>query len=255
MKIITLNTWGGRGGKDKLLSFIKEHKEDTDVFCFQEIWSDKHDYLEGQEVGGLVLDSSQIMTYGLQEISSLLDNFQPYFNPHYTDHYGLLMMVNKKFQVKKQGEIFVYKDKGYATEGDVGNHARNIQYAEIEKDGKKLTVINFHGLWNGQGKGDSTDRLLQSDNIVSFLKGVKTPVVFCGDFNLNPETQSIKKLEDFGLRNLIREYKITSTRTSYYTKPNKFADYIFITKDIKLKDFKVLPDEVSDHAPLQVILG
>ncbi len=60
----------------------------------------------------------------------------------------------------------------------------------------------------------------------------------------------MKKLEDFGLRNLIKEYGITSTRTSFYTKPEKFADYMLVSPGVEVKDFKVLPDEVSDHSPL-----
>ena len=56
--------------------------------------------------------------------------------------------------------------------------------------------------------------------------------------------------ENLDLRDLVQEFNISSTRTSYYTKEPKFADYIFISKNIDLKDFKVLPDEVSDHAPL-----
>jgi endonuclease/exonuclease/phosphatase family metal-dependent hydrolase len=72
----------------------------------------------------------------------------------------------------------------------------------------------------------------------------------CGDFNLPPNTKSLAMFEEFGLRNLISEYKINSTRTSFYTKEEKFADYIFVSNGIKVNDFSVLPDEVSDHAPL-----
>ncbi len=72
----------------------------------------------------------------------------------------------------------------------------------------------------------------------------------CGDFNLLPDTQSIQILEDTGLRNLIKETGVTSTRTSHYTKPEKFADYAFVSKNLNIKEFKVLPDEVSDHSPL-----
>ena len=52
------------------------------------------------------------------------------------------------------------------------------------------------------------------------------------------------------MRNLIKEYGITSTRTSFYEKENKFADHAFVSSDIEVVDFKVLPDEVSDHAAL-----
>jgi endonuclease/exonuclease/phosphatase (EEP) superfamily protein YafD len=112
------------------------------------------------------------------------------------------------------------------------------------------TVAHLHGLWNGQGKGDSPDRLLQSDNIVHFLQSLDGPHIFCGDLNLLPDTESLKKLEAAGMRNLIKEFGITSTRSSLYTKPLRFADYMFVSGGIKVKDFKVLPDEVSDHLAL-----
>lgn len=111
-------------------------------------------------------------------------------------------------------------------------------------------MVNVHGLWNGNGKTDTPDRLVQSDNIIKFIKNLDNPFVLCGDFNLLPDTESLKKFEEFGLRNLVREYNIRSTRTKFYDKEHKFADYIFVSKDIKVVDFKVMSDEVSDHSPL-----
>ena len=70
-----------------------------------------------------------------------------------------------------------------------------------------------------------------------------------GDFNLMPDTESISILENMSVRNLIKDYGITNTRTSYYTKSaDKFADYTFVTEGIEVSDFKVLLDEISDHA-------
>ena len=111
-------------------------------------------------------------------------------------------------------------------------------------------IINFHGLWNGRGKSDSEDRLLSSDNIVNFIKQQKAPIVFTGDFNLTPETESIKKFENIGLVNLIKTYDIKSTRTKYYVNTEPFADYTFVSPEIVVNKFSVLSDEVSDHAPL-----
>lgn len=251
MNIISLNTWGGRAGKEKLLSFFEAYKHDTDIFCLQEIWSASYDKYEGQKAGGKVISHSEIMIHGLREISALLSDFTPYFRPHYGDHYGLLMMVRKGMEVNVEGEIFVHKYKGYLiSDGDVGHHARNVQFITIDFKGSPLTIMNFHGLWNGKGKGDSEDRLLQSEKILEFIQTISGNIVLCGDFNLLPETQSIKILEDTGLRNLIKESGITSTRTSFYTKPEKFADYVFVSKNIDLEEFRVLPEEVSDHAPL-----
>ncbi|MCC7522593.1 endonuclease/exonuclease/phosphatase family protein [Candidatus Uhrbacteria bacterium] len=254
MKIITLNTWGGRGGKEKLLSFFQKYGPSTDVFCLQEIWSAPYDHLEGASAGGTQINNSDIMTSGMQEISNILPDHVTFFHPHHGDHYGLLMLVKKNLNVREEGEEFVYKYKGFVPEGDVGLHARNIQYVTLETAARPITIINFHGLWTGQGKADTEDRLEQSKKIIRFLQTRKNEYVLCGDFNLLPDTKSIQMIEESGLRNLIKEYQVTSTRTSYYTKPDKFADYIFTTPGLIVKSFQVLPEEVSDHAALEVTL-
>ncbi|HQU08197.1 MAG TPA: endonuclease/exonuclease/phosphatase family protein, partial [Candidatus Paceibacterota bacterium] len=198
MKLISLNTWGGRAGKEKLLAFFETHK-DVDVFCLQEIWSAPYEHLEGHSAGGLSIDHSNIMVYGMQEISTLLENHVAYFKPHHLDNYGLMMLIKKDLDVISEGDVFVYKDRGHVPEGDVGFHARNVQFATIVTKNGNRSILNFHGLWNGRGKGDSEDRLLQSDRIIQFMKTLSNPYVMSGDFNLLPNTQSIKKLEDFGL--------------------------------------------------------
>lgn len=250
MRIITLNTWGGRAGKENLLAFFKKYKDATDLFCLQEIWAKPHKDLCGGLAGGNVLDYSKIMVNGVKEISDELPEFVAYFHPHIADNFGLLSFVKKGYPVIKEGEEFVHKHKGYTPEDDAGNHARNIQYVTLDINGKPLTVINFHGLWNGKGKTDSEDRINQSKKILEFTKNLSGDFVLCGDFNLLPETESLKMFETSGLRNLIKEYGVKSTRTSHYTKDVKYADYIFTTKGLDVKDFRVLPEEVSDHAAL-----
>ena len=90
----------------------------------------------------------------------------------------------------------------------------------------------------------------QSKAISDFVLKQGGDIILCGDFNLLPDTESIAILEKFDLKNLIKEYDIKSTRTSLYKKPLQFADYVFVSKGINVLDFKVLPDEVSDHSPL-----
>lgn len=250
MRLITLNTWGGRAGKDNLLTFFANHKDAVDVFCLQEIWSGPYDHLEGTSAGGKNLQHESILVYGKQEISKVTSDHDVYFHPHHLENYGLMTLARKNIPIKKSGDVFVHKHRGYIPEGDIGHHARNIQYVAFSLEGKDITVVNFHGLWNGKGKLDSNDRLKQSENMIDFLKTVDGEVILCGDFNLLPDTESIKKFSDFGLRNLIYENNITSTRTSFYTKQDKFADYVFVSRGISVEEFKVLPDEVSDHSAL-----
>lgn len=255
MKVMTLNSWGGRAGKKQLLDFFRVHKDDIDIFCLQEVWAAPYEHLEGHAAGGKAIEHDAILTEGLQEISAVLDTYIPYFAPHYGDNYGLLTLVHKRLPVLEHGEIYVHLEKGALVtdrEGEIGNHARNIHYVTVQTEVGRRTIMNFHGLWNGKGKGDGEDRLAQSRRIVSFLETIQDPYVLCGDFNLLPETESLKMLERLGLRNLVREYGITSTRSSFYTKDVKFADYVLTSPGVVVRDFTVLPDEISDHLPLVV---
>lgn len=248
MKLITLNTWGGKAGKENLLGFFEKYKG-VDIFCLQEMWSRPHNFGE-RKAGGVDLDYEKMMTQGVQEIAEVLSEHTSYFHPHLAVNYGLQILVKKNLKVIKDGDIFVYKHRGYVPEGDLGTHARNIQYVTLEINDRLVTIINFHGLWNGQGKDDSEDRINQSKNILEFVSGLSGDFILCGDFNLLPETKSLKMFDEHGLRNLIKEHNITSTRTSFYTKPIKYADYVFITNGIGAEKFKVLPEEVSDHSAL-----
>lgn len=250
MKLITLNTWGGRAGKEKLLSFFKEQKDEIDIFCLQEMWSAAYKDTVDAIAGGIPIKYEHVLTTGVQDISSIAHEHVSYFRPQCLDNYGLLTLIKNNIAVNSEGDIFVYRHRGYMPSGDRGTHARNIQYVTFELNGRLVTVVNFHGLWNGKGKTDSEDRIQQSKNIVSFVQTLSSDVVFAGDLNLLPDTQSIKLFEDIGLLNLIKENNITSTRTSFYTKPDKYADYIFVSKGIKVNEFKVLPEEVSDHSAL-----
>ncbi len=248
MKIISLNAWGGMVGAEELIEFFKKH-QDVDVFCLQEIFNG------GENDPAEVAERIALKVYDLlSRIKNALPQHESYFRPQLKEHYGLAMFVKKDIQVLEEGEKFVHKEKGYNPGNTLGRHARSIQYIKTRHNDSDLHIINFHGLWNGMGKTDTEDRIVQSKNIATFIQSLKNEVVFCGDFNLRPDTQSLKIIEDTGLINLIQKYGILSTRTSHYTKDEKFADYAFVTQGIEVKDFKVLPDEVSDHAPLFMVI-
>lgn len=242
MKIISLNIWGGRVNKE-FINFIKRHT-DVDIFCFQEVYKDAVEPLKNTEFEEIAKYESYYL------LKELLPDHELIFHPAFLGIYGIGICVKKSIQVTSIGEFFIYKEKGYIPTGELGRHARNLQYIQFESNSELITVINVHGLWNGKGKTDTDERIEQSQKIAEFIRSLKTQIVLCGDFNLRLDTKSIAMLEATGLKNLIKEYNIPSTRTSLYTKPEKHADYIFTSPNIKVKQFEVLPDEVSDHSPL-----
>ncbi len=240
MKIISLNVWGGRVHTE-LTYFLKNKQDSTDIFCFQEMChraDDKFLDVEWYDDG----INTQLFDY----IAQILPNHKGFFYPHFEDFWGLAMFVKKDIPIIGEGEKLVHQTES-AEEARRGGTSKNTQYILTEKSNKKVSVVNFHGLWNGRGKTDSDTRIQQSKEIVSFLKSLEGEIVFCGDFNLRPDTESLKIIENFGFRNLIKEHNILSTRTSHYKKEERFADYTLVTKGIEVKNFKILPEEVSDH--------
>ena len=239
MKIISLNTWGGKI-YEPLLKFFTDNK-DIDIFCLQEIYNNAP--------MDIIIKNSLQKNFNLfSNIERILPDHQGYFRSNHKGYYGLAIFVKKNIKIIKEGDIPIYEVLNY--QGG-GNHSRNLQFITINKDGEEITIANVHGLWNGKGKTDTGERLNQSKIIKNFMDFIKGDKILCGDFNLEPNTESVKILEE-GMSNMIKKYNINSTRTSYYNKPGKFADYVFITKDLEVKDFRVLQDEVSDHCPLLV---
>jgi endonuclease/exonuclease/phosphatase family metal-dependent hydrolase len=159
------------------------------------------------------------------------------------------MFIKKDLLVIDEGESVIYANDNYIGIGPT--HSRILQYARIEHNGQIFVVVNIHGLWNGLGKADSPERINQSLNIKRFLDSINDHKILCGDFNLRPDTESLKILEQ-GMANHIKIHNIQSTRTSFYPGVERFADYVFTSKNIAVKNFQILPDEVSDHLALLV---
>ncbi len=239
MKLISLNTWGG-ALREELLTFLESHK-DVDIFCFQEIHAKDSDRYQFNYTRDPFLFDS---------ISKILPNHTAHFSPHLEDWFGVAIFIKKNLPIVRDDERYIYKEKGYIPESDFRLNARLVQGIELNVNNKKLSVFNLHGVWQVEGKRDTPDRIKQSENILEFASTFGSAKIICGDFNARPEIKSISMLEEAGYRNLIKKFGIPSTRSNLYTKPEKFADYIFVSPEVKVLDFKVLSEVVSDHSPL-----
>ncbi|MEX2514613.1 MAG: endonuclease/exonuclease/phosphatase family protein [Candidatus Paceibacterota bacterium] len=241
MKLITLNVWGGLK-EQELVDFFQQKKGEVDIFCLQEV---NHD-AEGKNS-----DFPDDNHTFLADTAAILEGYDYYFYPSIEDHYGLASFVRKGIKVVDEGDEFVSGEHGQAYDLETDkDHARNVQFLEIEEAGANFLIHNFHGMWTKEGKIDTPKRIQQAKNIANHLKDQKLPQIIAGDFNSRPDTQSMKIIEEAGLRNLVKEYGVTDTRTGFYEKEERFADYILVSDGVQVNDFKVLPDEVSDHAPL-----
>ena len=247
LKIICLNVWGGMAGASLTDFFV--HHQDTDIFCLQEVYNGGGHTIP-KMAAGKSLERVDAETF--RKIQSTLPNHRAYFTPQYVSYLGLAIFVHRRVSVLDTGDLFVYGEEGYVSSLDVADHARKLQYVTIRTESGPMTILNIHAAWQAIGKTDTPERLEQSRTIIDFTDQFSHPLLLCGDFNLLPQTESIRMIERAGWENLIRTFGITSTRTRLYEKEEQYADYVFVKNGVRVSVCETLSDIVSDHVPLFV---
>lgn len=261
MKLVCLNLWGGKI-YEPLMDLLKKHSEDTDIFCFQEALNSS----KSQILKGPIFSNAKSDIY--KDLVAILKDFQGYYGPGFNLQdwsgeadfkvpLGLAIFVKKNLNVKEVGNIYVHGDGYKDVRKDEGyyNTPKAVQFINIERDGKDYWVFNYHGVWIPGPKVDHEYRINASKNIRKVMDSKRGPKILCGDFNLLTNTESLKILTE-GMRDLIKENNITSTRNKYFDRNlSTYSDYMIVSNNVDVKDFQVLPDEVSDHAPLLLEFG
>lgn len=249
MKLITLNAWGGKL-YEPLIEFIKTHSNDIDIFCFQDV-------LFGKEPTFSPIERGRINLY--EEIKDILNDFGSVISRELDHSFingeilsqdvgsGKVVFFRKSMTLKESGDFDVSDNN--LTETMVSS---KCQWLNLLTSDGEITILNLHGLWQrGSKKQDTTERIEQSKRVSKFLSTIEGKKILAGDFNMVPDGESIRILEN-NMINLVKTYKVETTRSSHYPRGEKFADYILVSKDVEVKDFKVLQDEISDHLPLFV---
>lgn len=268
-RLETLNIWGGRLYQP-LLDHVRKQASTVDLFCFQEVYRTGSSHLFTREIEESLHSSIPSNDWPeraniYQELMDVLPDFTGYFSSCQDGHgyagpvdfdlsFGLALFARKTLVVEQVGEYFVHRQKNSLVGTDNATIGRNLQYIQLRLAGRPVTVINLHGLWNGQGKTDSPERLEQFRKVKAFVKAIRGATIVCGDLNILPTTQSLALLEE-DLRNLIKVYGITSTRTRWYPHADGFADYVLVSPDVFIEAFQVLDEDISDHTPLLVTVG
>ncbi len=262
MRILCLNTWGGML-HERLLPFLMEVK--ADVYCLQEVvhtpgaaakWLE---YRDGdhvlmqranmfREIGGAL--PGHIGTFCPSAQGDLLDG-----EANIVSQWGLATFVAENLPVAEQVQAFVH---GSFSAHGFGDHPRpRNAHAVRVHDGTRdrfVSVVQLHGLRDPAGKHDTTQRAVQAQRLIAIVEAIAQPgddLVVCGDFNLEPDSETFAHLRQLGLTDLVTTGGFAGTRTSHYKKPGRFADYLLVGPTTRPVSFDVVRDpEVSDHCPL-----
>jgi len=259
---MSLNGWGGKL-HGELLPFLKSTA--PEILCLQEVIhspASSNEWLTYRDGDHVLPQRANLFT----DVCRALPEHVAYFCPAaqgvlwdedraIPSQWGLATFVHRGLPVIGQVQGFVHKD--FSPHG-YGDHPRSrsahgVRIYDHAAD-RPLTVTHMHGLRDLNGKIDTPERARQAARLLAMCRQLSGPddlAVICGDFNVEPESETLGLLADAGFRELVTGRGFTSTRTSHYRKPGKFADYMLINRDEVVRDFDVIADpEVSDHCPL-----
>ncbi|WP_439637736.1 endonuclease/exonuclease/phosphatase family protein [Oceanicaulis sp.] len=262
MNIMCLNGWGGTL-HDRLLPYLKATQ--PQILCLQEVVhspeTDKDclTYRDGdhvlpqranffREVCAALPDHTAVFCPAAQGV--LWDGDRPV-----PSQWGLATFVHAALPIVGQVQGFVHKS--YSPDG-YGEHprSRNAHGVRVYAPARKrfVSVTHMHGLRDLRGKMDTPERSEQARRLLDLSDQLTEPgdlKIICGDFNVEPDSETIRTLQASGLTELVAHTGFTSTRSSFYKKPGRFADYMLISDLSAVREFQVVETpEVSDHRPL-----
>ncbi|MFH1276199.1 MAG: endonuclease/exonuclease/phosphatase family protein [Candidatus Woesearchaeota archaeon] len=98
-----------------------------------------------------------------------------------------------------------------------------------------------------------SERVKQIDELIKLVNNIKNPVILMGDFNTFRGDKEIKKLmKETHLKDRAKLDKFSIGLTEPTWHPSRRLDYVLVSRQIKVKEYKVLNFPFSDHMPLYV---
>jgi endonuclease/exonuclease/phosphatase family metal-dependent hydrolase len=252
MRILQLNLWLGKRFTE-LEAFLTAEASRTDVFCFQEVSHNEEGltYWPGSEEYRADL---------LERLQEWLPRHDFFYVPSTTGQplgslpgaptlsEGCAIAIRRDLSLFDRGSAQINGDS--FDPADDLTRPRAMLWVVVPYGRDVITIANVHGLASHSPKSDNPRRLAQSRAINAALADLPEPLFLCGDFNLDPDTESRAILAE-GRRDLIAQFDIASTRTPLFPAEfAKYADYAFCSKGLDVVEYEVIPVVVSDHYPL-----
>jgi endonuclease/exonuclease/phosphatase family metal-dependent hydrolase len=262
MRIMCLNGWGGKL-HEQLIAYVSA--EAPDVLCLQEVVhspATEQDWLTYRDGAHVLPQRANFF----RDVARALPHHTAIFCPAaqgvlweddraIASQWGLATFVHTSFPITAQHQGFVHKT--FSPHG-YGDHPRSrsahaLRLYDYERN-RFISIAHMHGLRDLQGKMDTPERKQQAQRLLDIAQAVAgpgDPLIVCGDFNVEPGSETFGILGQAGLVDLVTTRGFAGTRTSQYAKPGKFADYLLVNPRVEVLGFDVVRHpEVSDHCPL-----
>ena len=247
LKILNLNIWQGGNLFTEVVDFIK--RQGPDILILQEVYNG---------VDPALPNKYRTYTELKEELGFSGSHFAPAFLDNRAE--GKIESGNaiySQFPILSGTSTFYdipYNDSYVEVRENFPTTPRNLQSVVVDIGQGQLNVFNTQGIW-GEDGGDSDRRLLMGESISQAVKD-KGNVILAGDFNCNPGTKTIQKIEKHLTNVFGRE--LPSTFNMKHKAEGGYAtavvDMIFVSKEFTVVSKTCHDDDVSDHRALSVVV-
>lgn len=236
MRLLQLNLWYGR----LIMNAVRFlEKSPPDILCLQEVMSN-------EECDGFNFNNLQKLK---RDLGYEYDYYAPsldFTTGDTTTQFGNAILSRQPIEPVKT--VFTF-----------GSYTGNFSFKQRDKLPWNFqhavigghNIINHHGFWVDGDKYGNDETMRQMDMVADYIAALSGPVIFTGDLNLWPQAKSLHRFQST-MRDLVTEYRFTTTRNFTSFKPIEICDYIFVNDQVTVNGFKVHDDVVSDHSMLEL---
>lgn len=265
MKLISLNVGLFENNNRKLSQFLQSNP--ADILCLQEVTKRLDSQAKENYISKQIIDlHSQNLTSSFFAPIWILDHFCK-DNFHGRDKFRFDLggkaefgnYVKSRFPLSFGQNVFVQNHFSYLTDWTnwPEDDCRAFQIVDLDMDNNiKLRVINYHGIWSKNKKGNQLT-MRACEMILDAGLAVNYPTIICGDFNLLPKTKEIELFNE-NFTNLCNKFELSTTRPKDNELNNldrNVVDYVFVSRNIRVNSLEAPDCGVSDHLPLIVDFG
>lgn len=236
LKVMSWNIWHGKY-LDQIIRDIK--KINPDIIGLQEV-------IQSPKIENIAKQIADNLSYEFAYCKAFLTD-------RHTPSYEQGNAILSKYKLVKSECYFLSDPKFYKK--DTETEPRVAIKTEVQINNKLLSVVTTQ-LAHTHNFEDSEIRQLQVKNLLKLVPS--RGAVLMGDFNSLPDKDEVKKVT----QTLKDADSFSNPTWCVYPKESECGrrglkyriDYIFVGKDIEVKEFKIGDSKASDHLPIFALL-
>lgn len=246
LKAIQVNIYKGRY-LDSLIDFLKQ--ENPDFITMQEVTKGSFSLYSGEssDIFGLLLKKLNMFGVFHGDLKLKEDKSSKFGNAVFSKH-----KINSSNVLTLKTFRPITNDELDGVSGHVREKIdRHLLDAESDLGGHAIHIMSWHGAWTAPPH-DTFETKRQAELVYKYIKNIGGPFILGGDLNAVIGSKTVDTIGSVSNNLMLKSgVKMTTNPAVHKIAPRGFLiDYLFTSREFRLKSVKVPQITVSDHIPV-----